>query len=312
MLVLVKLLLLEMDTRILLIGLKLFSLNSIQTLSYRVAAITQIRYRYYLSIVCVLVLLAVGSNTAFSQGDAQRIVNNLSSGNQDNAQLYMDRLSMLDANKIQCRLLINFGYVFDYDNKLFTRANMEWLLDSFVEKGYSWPSSCEYLERTYESHCLIYGGDLSSNQANLLKEIFEGLGKCSTINLGCTDANNQYKNAEYTDIYLYVVERYFSEALIDNSRSNCGEINSWAEAVVFTHTEYFKLGWAVYSDLQLESGSTSLQKSLDAMQSFVGINEDDLKEEYESLLQNMSDTDSAGARAKYNMLIETLAPYVDN
>ncbi len=274
---------------------------------------TQIRCSHYFSIFSFLVLFAIGPNTAFSQGDAQRVVNNLSSGGLDNAQLYMDRLSMVEANKIQCRLLINFGFVFDYENKLFNRANMEWLLDSFEEKGYSWPSSCEYLGRMYEPHCLIYGGDLSSNQANLLKEIFEGLGKCSTINLNCTDANNDYKNAEYTDIYLYVVERYFSEAdLIDDSRINCGEINSWAKAVVQTHTDYFKLGWAVYSDLQLESGSRSLQKSLEGMQSFVSINNDDLRQEYENLLQSMSDTDSAGAREKYRMLIDTLMPYVEN
>jgi hypothetical protein len=274
---------------------------------------TQIRFKHYLSIVCVIVLMTTVSNTGFSQGDAQLVVNNLSAGNQDNAQLYMDRLSMLEANKIQCRLLINFGFIFDYENKLFNRANMEWLLDSFEEKEYSWPSSCEYLDRMYEPHCLIYGGDLSPNQANLLKEIFEGLGKCSTLNLNCTDANNEYKNAEYTEIYLYVVERYFAEAnLIDNSRTSCGEINTWAKAVVHTHTGYFKLGWAVYSDLQLESGSMSLQRSLEAMQSIVGINQDDLRQEYENLIHGISDTDSAGAREKYRMLIDTLMPYVEN
>lgn len=274
---------------------------------------TQIRYKHYLSVVCILVLMVTGTKTAFSQGDAQLVVNNLSDGNRDNAQFYMDRLSMLEANRIQCRLLINFGFIFDYENKLFNRANMEWLLDSFEEKGYSWPSSCEYLDRLYEPHCLIYGGDLSPNQANLLKEIFEGLGKCSTLNLNCTDANNDYKNAEYTEIYLYVVERYFAEAnLMDNSRTSCGEINTWAKAVVHTHTDYFKLGWAVYSDLQLESGAGSLQRSLEGMQSFVNINQDDLRQEYENLIQSMSDTDSAGAREKYRMLIDTLMPYVEN
>ena len=102
----------------------------------------------------------------------------------------------------------------------------------------------------YEPHCLIYGGDLSPNQANLLKEIFEGLGKCSTINLGCTDANNEYKNAGvHRNISICCRTLFFEEAaLIDNSAERrCGEINSWAEAVVHTHTEYFKLGWAVYT-----------------------------------------------------------------
>jgi hypothetical protein len=269
--------------------------------------------RHYLSILGTLMILAAGPNIAFSQGDAQRVVNNLTAGNQANAQLYMDRLSMLEANKIQCRLLINFGFVFDFENKLFNKANMEWLLDNFIEKGYSWPSSCEYLGHVYESECLVYGGDLSPNQANLLKEIFEGLDKCSTLNLNCTDANNQYKNAEYTDIYLYVVKRFFSESdLIDSARRNCGEIDSWAKAIVKTHTDYFKLGWAVYSDLQLESGSVSLQKSLDAMLNIVDLNQNDLRNEYRILLENMANTDSAGARAKYSMLIETLRPYVEN
>ena len=274
---------------------------------------TQIRCSHFLSIIFLSLLLSTGMNTAFSQSDAQFLVSNSSSGNQDSAQFYMDRLSLLEANKIQCRLLINFGFVFDYEKKLFNIANMEWLLDSFEEKDYSWPSSCEYLDRMYEPHCLIYGVDLSPYQANLLKEIFEGLGKCSTINLNCTDANNDYKNAGYTEIYLYVVERYFEEAdLIDNSRTRCGEIYSWAKAIVHTHTDYFKLGWAVYGDLQLESGSASLQKSLASMQSVVGINQDDLRQEYENLIQSMSDTDSAGAREKYRMLIDTLMPYVEN
>ncbi len=65
-------------------------------------------------------------------------------------------------------------------------------------------------------------------------------------------------------------------------------ISTWAKAIVQTHTDYFKLGWAVYSDLKLESGSASLRKSLDFMQDFVDINEDDLRKEYESLLQYMA------------------------
>ncbi len=73
-----------------------------KVLTYDDQTMTLFRYRHSLSIVCVLVFLAFGANAAFAQGDAQRLVNNLSVGNQDNAQRYMDRLSMLEANKIQC------------------------------------------------------------------------------------------------------------------------------------------------------------------------------------------------------------------
>ncbi|MBN4075829.1 MAG: hypothetical protein COA71_12770 [SAR86 cluster bacterium] len=274
---------------------------------------THFRCRHYLSIVYVLVLLVPGVNTAFAQSDAQIIVNNLESGNQDSAQIYMDRLTRLDANKLQCNLLSNFNYIFDYDSSLFNKENMEWLLDSFRDKGYAWPSTCDYRGQVYDAHCLIYGDALSPNQANLLKEVFEQLSICPVDNLICTEVHNMYENAEYTDIYLYVAERYFSEAnLTDKTRNRCGNYQSWAEAIVHTHTEYFNLGWAIYDDFQLESGSTSLQKSLDGMQRFVSLNANELRQEYESLLQNLSNTDSSGARGKYRMFVRTLTPYVEN
>ena len=181
------------------------------------------------------------------------------------------------------------------------------------DKGYSWPSTCFFLEQETEAHCLIYGNELSRNQADLLKEVFEGLLNCSSNNLNCININNHYFNAGYADIYLYVVERYFSEAnLFDLARSSCQNFSSWPEAIVRTHTGYFNLGWDVFTDFQLASGSTSLQKSLDGMQRIVGINEIALKEEYEFQLQNLSNTDSAGARGKYRMLIRTLESFTDN
>jgi len=172
-------------------------------------------------------MLITGANSAFSQSDVQLIVNNLESGNQEGAQVYMDRITRFDANKLQCRLLINFNYIFDYDSSLFNIENMEWLLDSFRDKGYAWPSSCDFLNQEAESRCLIYGNDLSPNQADLLKQVFEGLLNCTPNNLNCTNANNHYLNAAYTDTYLYVVERYFSEAnLSGTTRSRCGGFNS--------------------------------------------------------------------------------------
>lgn len=273
---------------------------------------TYFRCKHYLSVVYVFVLLLT-ANTAFSQSDAQRIVDALRSGNQELAQTYMERITRTDASRLQCNLLINFNYVFDYDTDLFNRENMEWALDGFKDKAYSWPSSCFFREQETESKCLIYGNDLSPNQANLLKEVFEGLSNCPANNLNCVNAHNHYLDAVYTDTYLYVVERYFSETnLSDITRSSCGGFNSWAEAIVRTHMGYFNLGWGVFSDFQLASGSTSLTKSLDGMQSIVSIDESSLRDEFDFQLENLSDTDSAGAREKYRMIINTLMPFTDN
>ena len=268
-------------------------------------------FKHYLSAAYVFILL-ITANNAFSQSDAQRLVDTLRADNLELAQTYMDRITRVDASRLQCNLLINFNYIFDYDSDLFNKGNMEWLLDGFDNKGYSWPSSCLSREQETESHCLIYGNDLSPNQANLLKEVFEGLLNCPSNNLNCVNANNHYFNAGYTDIYLYVVERYFSEAEpFDITRSSCWNFTSWAEAIVRTHTGYFNLGWDIFSDFQLQSGSESLQKSLDGMQKIVDINETALREEYEFQLQNLLNTDSAGARAKYRMFIEVLEPFTE-
>lgn len=274
---------------------------------------THFKSRHFLITVSLYVLFTAGIGSVFAQSDAQSIVDNLRAGNQSTAQRYMDRLSRVDAGRIQCRLLTNFNYIFDFESKFFNTENMQWLLDNFEEKGYSWPASCDFGRQTVESHCLIYGSDLSVNQASLLMEVFEGLSKCSSENINCVNANNNYENAAYTELYLYVVGRYFSETdSINISRNNCGEFTSWAEAVVKTHAGYFNLGWDVFSDFQLQSGSVSLQKSLDGMQGIVEIDASELRAEYELLLEELINTDSSGARGKYRMLIDTLRPYIEN
>jgi len=48
------------------------------------------------------------------------------------------------------------------------------------------------------------------------------------------------------------------------------------------------------------------------MQRLVNINDAALREEYEFQLQNLSNTDSAGARGKHRMFISTLIPYIEN
>lgn len=270
------------------------------------------RSKHYLSAVYVFILLLT-VNTAFSQSDAQRIIDSLRSDNQELAQTYMERITRTDASRLQCNLLVNFNYIFDYNTDLFNRENMQWVLDGFKDKGYSWPSSCDFRRQETESKCLIYGNDLSPNQANLLKEVFEGLINCPIDNLNCVNAHNHYLDAVYTDTYLYVVERFFSEAnLADITRSSCEGFNSWAQAIARTHTGYFNLGWGVFSDFQLASGSRSLQKSLDSMQSIVSIDESSLRDEYNFQLENLADTDSAGARAKYRMIVSTLRSFTDN
>ena len=265
---------------------------------------------FLLSIYFFVALIA--ANSAFSQSDAQGIVDTLRAGDMTLAQTYMDRISEVDANRLQCRLLINFNYIFDYDSDLFNRENMAWLLDGLENKGYSWPSNCATGEQESEALCLIYGSDLSPNQANLLKEVFEGLLSCPSNNLACIDINNHYFTAGYTDIYLYVVERYLAEANpADLTRSNCLNYNSWAEAIMRTHTGYFNLGWDIFSDFQLKSGAESLQKSLTGMQQLVNIDGTSVQEEYNFQLQNLLNTDSAGARGKYRILISVLEPFAE-
>lgn len=270
------------------------------------------KYKHFLSGLCISLLFLMGSSVAFSQSEAQAIVDNLRTGNLSVAQRYMDSLSSVDAGRIQCRLLSNFNYIFDYESKFFNQENMTWLLDNFVANDLSWPTSCNFGRQSVPSHCLIYGSDLSPNQASLLIEVFEGLGNCSTNNVNCVNARNNYENAGYTDLYLYVVERYFSEtSLADISRNSCGEFDNWAEAVVKTHAGYFNLGWDVFSDFQLQSGAESLRKSLDGMQNIVDINAEELLLEYQALLEEFINSDSSGARGKYRMLIDTLEPYIE-
>jgi hypothetical protein len=272
---------------------------------------THLKSRPFLFIITFLVIFTSGIGSVSAQSDAQSIVDNLRRGNLSNAQFYMDRLSQVDAARIQCRILTNFNYIFDYESKFFNAENMEWLLENFDNKAYVWPSSCELARETVSSHCLIFGSDLSPNQASLLTDVFDGISSCPTDNINCINAHNKYENAGYTEVYLYVVERYFSEAaLTDISRNSCGEFTSWAEAVVKTHRGYFNLGWDVFSDFQLQSGSVSLQKTLDAMKDIVGLDQNELLAEYEALQQELVDTDSSGARGKYRMLIDTLRPYV--
>ena len=271
-----------------------------------------VKHKHYLTTVYVFVLLLTGTNAAYSQSDDQLILNNLMSGNRAVAQTYMDRLSSVDAGRLQCLVLMNFNYVFDYERELYSQENLAWLLDSFLAKGYSWPSSCDYRKQTSEARCLIFGIDLSSYRANWLWQLFESMTKCLSDNLNCASAYNNYADAEYTDTYLYVVERYFSEAALDDrSRNPCPDYASWTEAVLRTHTAYLQQGWTINSELQLQSVARSLQKSLDRMQALTGIDRDVIRAEYESQLASLADTSSIGAIAKYSMFIATLMPSLD-
>ncbi len=265
-----------------------------------------------LLIIYLVVLFLSGANAALAQSDAQLIVNNLESGNREMAQFYMDRITGLEAGRLQCRLLTNFNYVFDYDSSLFNMDNMQWLLDGFKNKAYAWPSTCNFNRQEQDAQCLIFGDDLNTTQAGLLYQVFEQLSICPVNDLQCTNAHNMYENAEHMDVYLYVVERFFSEAnQADISRSSCTNSQTWEEAVVRLHRGYFNLGWAVYSSFQLESGAVSLQKSLAGMQRLASIESDLLVLEYESLRKDLADSDSAGANGKYRMLMNTLLPYIE-